>query len=118
MRSLTSLLRQDALERENGLMGLSNGTPVERQAAAEIEKLRDLINHAAIHTNYPQCGYLQMTTEQKKLFDETAIRESEKANCEYCKKMKKEGITFYPSHKPSSACQSGGRPHCTCDACF
>lgn len=25
---------------------------------------------------------------------------------------------FQPSHKPSSMCRSGKRPHCTCDACF
>lgn len=25
---------------------------------------------------------------------------------------------FAPSHDASTRCQSGGRPHCTCDACF
>ena len=25
---------------------------------------------------------------------------------------------FAPSHKASRACQSGGKPHCTCDWCF
>lgn len=25
---------------------------------------------------------------------------------------------FAPSHKPSSRCRSGSRPHCTCDTCF
>jgi hypothetical protein len=25
---------------------------------------------------------------------------------------------FAPSHRPSSRCRSGGRAHCTCDACF
>lgn len=25
---------------------------------------------------------------------------------------------FAPNHKPSSGCQSGKRPHCTCDKCF
>lgn len=25
---------------------------------------------------------------------------------------------FAPRHKASSRCQSGGRPHCTCDICF
>ncbi len=45
-------------------------------------------------------------------------------DCEYCK------ITFYPAlrngtkdvfapaHKASPRCQSGKRPHCTCDTCF
>ena len=25
---------------------------------------------------------------------------------------------FAPSHKASPACESGKRPHCTCDRCF
>lgn len=25
---------------------------------------------------------------------------------------------FAPRHKPSSRCQSGKHPHCTCDTCF
>lgn len=25
---------------------------------------------------------------------------------------------FAPSHRPSHFCQSGQRPHCTCDTCF
>ncbi len=25
---------------------------------------------------------------------------------------------FAPRHKPSNMCQSGKRPHCTCDTCF
>ncbi len=25
---------------------------------------------------------------------------------------------FQPMHKSGARCQSGGRPHCTCDACF
>lgn len=27
-------------------------------------------------------------------------------------------MVMAPSHKPSSSCKSGKRPHCTCDACF
>ncbi len=25
---------------------------------------------------------------------------------------------FQPAHRSGARCQSGGRPHCTCDACF
>lgn len=25
---------------------------------------------------------------------------------------------FAPGHKAKKKCESGGRPHCTCDACF
>lgn len=35
----------------------------------ETEELCELIRHAWVHTAYPSCGYSQMTTEQKRLFD-------------------------------------------------
>lgn len=47
-------------------------------------------------------------------------------NCSFCQKHyypevrkgKKTWDIFAPSHKPSSRCESGKRPHCTCDVCF
>lgn len=33
------------------------------------EALRDLIVHCWIHSGYPNCGYSQMTAEQKQLYD-------------------------------------------------
>lgn len=36
----------------------------------EIERLRDLMIHAMIHSGYRNCGYNQMTTEQKAFYDE------------------------------------------------
>lgn len=38
--------------------------------------------------------------------------------CNYCDRERKTGTYFHPSHDPSSQCQSGKRPHCTCDTCF
>lgn len=35
--------------------------------------------------------------------------------CDYCDSL---GAGFGPSHAPISNCQSGKRPHCTCDWCF
>lgn len=32
-------------------------------------ELRELIRHIQIHSSYPDCGYLQMTTEQKAIYD-------------------------------------------------
>jgi hypothetical protein len=29
-----------------------------------------------------------------------------------------EGWPFAPGHKASARCESGKRPHCTCDCCF
>ena len=42
--------------------------PIQHEAANEIEKLRKLVSHCWVHSGYPQCGYLQMTTEQKQLY--------------------------------------------------
>lgn len=36
---------------------------------AEAERLKGLIRHAWIHSGYPNCGYLEMTTEQKATYD-------------------------------------------------
>ncbi len=37
--------------------------------------------------------------------------------CESCRAIAEQG-GFGPSHSPSPLCRSGGRAHCTCDACF
>ena len=45
-------------------------------------------------------------------------------NCKTCKSIfypsYEKGIftVFAPRHKASKNCQSGKRPHCTCDCCF
>jgi hypothetical protein len=36
--------------------------------------------------------------------------------CAYCDAHRHE--TMMPSHTPSKNCESGKRPHCTCDVCF
>lgn len=33
------------------------------------ERLRDLVGHCWVHSGYQDCGYIQMTTEQKALYD-------------------------------------------------
>lgn len=38
--------------------------------------------------------------------------------CSYCDATRARGETFFPSHAVRSWCQSGKRPHCTCDSCF
>lgn len=40
----------------------------------------------------------------------------EPGQCTYCDKHKPGEMM--PSHDPSERCESGKRPHCTCDACF
>ena len=38
--------------------------------------------------------------------------------CEFCDDMKAKMEWFYPRHKASPRCESGGHAHCTCDRCF
>lgn len=37
--------------------------------ADEVDQLRDLVVHMHVHSGYPKNGYMQMTTEQKALYD-------------------------------------------------
>lgn len=43
-------------------------------------------------------------------------------NCQECREYLYPAVdprqVFYPSHRALSSCQSGRRPHCTCDSCF
>lgn len=34
-----------------------------------LKALKQLVRHCCIHSGYTSCGYLQMTTEQKALYD-------------------------------------------------
>ena len=38
--------------------------------------------------------------------------------CAECDGYRAQNIRMFPSHTPSERCESGKRPHCTCDACF
>ena len=42
----------------------------------------------------------------------------ENPDCAECRKYSEEKITFHPRHTPSSYCESGKRPHCTCPICW
>lgn len=39
-----------------------------------------------------------------------------RGECAYCDEYG--GEAMMPSHTPSPRCESGKRPHCTCDICF
>jgi hypothetical protein len=39
-------------------------------------------------------------------------------DCVYCDREKAAANTFHPPHDASENCQSGKRPHCSCDTCF
>lgn len=65
-------LRKCAEEmRREGIVGkAAAGAPFAMELAAEeIVELRALVEHCWIHSGYRNCGYDQMTTEQKALFD-------------------------------------------------
>lgn len=38
--------------------------------------------------------------------------------CQYCDAERRDRSEFHPAHDASPNCQSGQRPHCSCDACF
>lgn len=38
--------------------------------------------------------------------------------CAYCESERDKEETFFPSHWASDRCESGKRPHCSCDVCF
>lgn len=38
--------------------------------------------------------------------------------CLTCDGERARGNAHHPPHDASQRCESGGRPHCTCDACF
>lgn len=38
--------------------------------------------------------------------------------CPTCDSYRNAGIKHHPSHEAAPRCESGGRPHCTCDVCF
>lgn len=42
----------------------------------------------------------------------------EPGQCEYCDREREADCDFHPSHDASDRCQSGKRPHCSCDSCF
>lgn len=43
----------------------------------EKEKLEELVVHTWVHSAYPNCGYREMTSEQKALFDRITKRDAE-----------------------------------------
>lgn len=45
----------------------------------QVKKLRSLVGHCWIHSGYPDCGYLQMTTEEKALYDQVKRLEPEES---------------------------------------
>jgi hypothetical protein len=38
--------------------------------------------------------------------------------CLYCDEHRRRGDKFLPPHDASRRCESGKRPHCTCDVCW
>lgn len=38
--------------------------------------------------------------------------------CPACDSYRNAGIKHHPSHEASPRCESGAKPHCTCDVCF
>jgi hypothetical protein len=41
-----------------------------------------------------------------------------KGECVYCDREREAGNKHFPSHDASDRCESGKRPHCTCNVCW
>lgn len=66
LRKCADEMRRDG----SGDSGAGRGAPMALEMAAdELADLRELVVHCWVHSGYPQCGYRQMTTEQKAMFD-------------------------------------------------
>ena len=39
-------------------------------------------------------------------------------DCKTCETEREKGNSFFPPHDASPRCESGKRPHCTCNVCF
>ena len=51
------------------IMGFVVLTDERRFESPEVRRLRHLVKHCWIHSGYQNCGYNQMTSEQKNLYD-------------------------------------------------
>jgi hypothetical protein len=58
--------------------------------------------------------------DQKHSTTEPAVKDRKRIimeeGCPTCAELARG--SFGPSHEPSPRCESGKRPHCTCDICF
>lgn len=71
-KAFTGRLRSAA----NDIRGLNDaamkpvmGVPMALEVAAdEIDELRDMVVHCWVHSGYRDCGFDQMTTEQKQFY--------------------------------------------------
>ena len=86
------------------LVGIVGNCPVCAQAALELARkengeLKKLIKHAYIHSGYKDCGFLQMTTEQKLIFVDIL----ESSDMKSCSETLRKNIS-----KPSDAAKGRG----------
>lgn len=49
-------------------------TPTKLKLRMESHALRELVRHCQVHSGYPDCGYVQMDTPMKRLYNKTLGR--------------------------------------------
>jgi len=67
----------------------------------------------------PNCmneGWVKVTLRPAPIEAPRRRTEAPEGECRYCDENR--GVPFTPYHDPSPYCESGKRPHCTCDICF
>jgi hypothetical protein len=55
-------------------MSLPEHNERSRRLQREVKALKDLVQHCWVHSGYKDCGFNQMTTEQKRLYCATIGR--------------------------------------------
>ncbi len=84
-----------------------------------VDKSLDQFDADGVQTVFCISPFGASETRQERL-DRWQAMGSYDPDCKSCEELAAHPTlnAFMPSHKPSSMCRSGSRPHCTCDACF
>ena len=73
--------------------------------------IKEIINEVGISTE----GYSNYDTDTA-VKDVAPDRKTNVAGCKYCDIHKFD--KYAPPHEASPNCESGKKPHCTCDVCY
>ena len=99
--------------------------PGQFESVEQAQRVREILNAAWWHAYqkkdaHPEEYRLAQSALQR--IKEEAIRQFAKADKSYpdpnCKSCREYSVFGGPRHGNSIFCQSGKRPHCTCDMCF
>ena len=88
--------------------------PFEEVATDLVAQLAELIRHCYIHSGYRKCGYMQMTTKQKELFDSVTNCVNQEI---LSPRLHELPAPPCPDEMKCSPCFNGNHPQCELDHC-